>query len=94
MMAPKFERARVLSMALDIGAQQLEDPVDRIAVGRSRIWLFAGATCLELSYAYCNAYAEGGAVMPGSGHWSVSIVGSNRQNPFAAFVRRICKGVF
>jgi hypothetical protein len=89
MMAPKFERARVLAEALEIGAHELDDPIDKMTVSASRISVFAGRACLELSYAYHNAYAENGGVKPGSGHWSVSIVSATKENRFAALARGI-----
>ena len=88
-MAPKFERARVLAEAIEIGAHKLEDPIDKVTVSGNRISVFAGRECLELSYAYYNAYSEDGGVKPGSGHWSVSIIGSTKQNRFAALVRAV-----
>ena len=74
MMAPKFERASVLSQALDVATNALEDPIDKVKVFREKIFVFAGRERLELSYVYDNAYSEDGSVKPGSGHWSVSIV--------------------
>jgi hypothetical protein len=82
MMEPKFERARVLGEALDIATNALEDPIDKVQVSREKIFVFAGRERLELSYTYDNAYAQDGSVMPGSGHWSVSIVKLTRKKWF------------
>jgi hypothetical protein len=82
MMAPKFERARVLGEAIGVAATTLADPIDKMKVSDEKILIFAGRERLELSYAYHNAYAPDGSVMPGSGHWSVSIVKLTRQSRF------------
>jgi hypothetical protein len=89
MMAPKFERARVLAEALQIGAHELEDPIDQVRISGNRISVSAGRKHIKLSYAYHNAYSQNGSVMPGGGHWSVSIISSAKENSLAALVRGI-----
>jgi len=74
MMEPRFERARVLAEAVGVAASVLESPIDKVKISARRIFVFAGGARAELSYAYNNAYAQDGSVMPGSGHWSVSVV--------------------
>ena len=83
MMEPRFERARVISEAIDIAAHALAQPIDKVNVTRDRIFVHAGRERLELSYGYDNAYSTDGSVMPGSGHWSVSIVKSTRKRWFS-----------
>ena len=89
MMEHRFELARVLAEAVDIGARALEKPIDKMTVSGDRIFISAGREHLELSYTYHNAYAQDGSIMPGSGNWSVSIVKSTKENRFAAVVRAI-----
>jgi hypothetical protein len=89
MMAPKYERARVLAEALEVGVRELEDPIDNVTVSGDRISIVAGRKRLELLYTYHNAYSQNGSVMPGSGHWSVSIKSSHKENSFGALVRAI-----
>ena len=87
MMEPRFELASVLAEAVGVGARALEHPIDTVTVSRDRIFISAGGERLELSYTYHNAYTQDGSVMPGSGHWSVSIVRQTKGNRFAAIVR-------
>ena len=89
MMAHEFERARVIAEAVDVAASALKAAIDSVTVSGDRIFVSAGAERLELSYVYNNAYAQDGSIMPGSGHWSVSIVGAVRKNRFAAALRAI-----
>jgi hypothetical protein len=74
MMEPRFERARVLAEAVGVAANTLKDPIDRVKVTRDKIFISAGRERLELAYTYDNAYSQDGSIMPGSGHWSVSII--------------------
>ena len=89
MMEPRFELARVLAEAVGVAARSLEKPIDRVEVSGDRIFVSAGGECLELSSAYHNAYTQDGSVKPGSGHWSVSIVGPAKRGRLAAAVRAL-----
>jgi len=86
-MEPRFELARVLAEAVAVAAGELADPIDKVTVSNNRIFVSAGRNRLELSYVHHNAYSPEGAVMPGSGHWSVMIVGVAKANRFAAVAR-------
>ena len=74
MMEPRFERARVLAEAVGVAARALTASIDKVEISDEKIFVFAGRERAELSYVYNNAYAKDGSVMPGSGHWSVTIV--------------------
>ena len=90
MMAPKFERLRVLGEAMHAAAYELDDPIDQVTVAGDRIVVAARGRRVELSYGYHNAYAEDGSVMPGSGHWSVAIVHADARPSWRqAILRRV-----
>jgi len=74
MMEPRFERARVLAEAVGVAARSLTACIDQVKIREGKIIVFAGKERAELSYTYNNAYAQNGSIMPGSGHWSVTIV--------------------
>ena len=74
MMEPRFERARVLAEAVRVAASALSAPIDKVKISGEKIRVSAGKERAELSYVYDNAYTQDGAVMPGSGHWSVMVV--------------------
>lgn len=88
-MEPRFELARVLAEAVGVAAHSLSKPIDRIKVSGDRIFISAGSECLELSSAYHNAYTQDGSIMPGSGHWSVSIVGAVKSGRLAVALRAL-----
>jgi hypothetical protein len=88
MMAPKFERLRVLGEAIQAAAYELDDPIDQVTVAGDRIVVAARGRRVELSYGYQNAYGENGSAMPGSGHWSVAIVHAEAKPSWAQAVLR------
>ncbi|MFO1079683.1 MAG: hypothetical protein U1E23_03525 [Reyranellaceae bacterium] len=71
MMAPHHERLRVLHEALDCAGALLDEPIDRLEVGRRTIEVGAGSRSVTVAYEYVNAYDGRGNALPGSGHWSV-----------------------
>lgn len=71
MMAPQYERARVLSIALDEAVSLLDDPIDEIAIEGNRIRVRAGGKEITGTYGYNNALDTGGSPMAGSGRWWV-----------------------
>ena len=89
MMEPRFERARVLAEAIDIAARELKNPIDRIQVSGNTITMRAGGERVDLSFAYYNAYTPDGSAMPGSGHWSVSLIQGSGSRGLASLVRRL-----
>jgi hypothetical protein len=76
MMAPHFERARMLQIAIEAACHELDEPIDRIEVTGRRVLVWAGAKQVALSYSYANAYDRAGIPMPGSGNWVVEKAGS------------------
>lgn len=75
MMAPKHERARLLTVAIERAADLLQAPITKVEVTADRVLCWAGATMLTMSYGYAEAVDATGAAMPGLGHWWVSVEG-------------------
>lgn len=73
MMAPHFERARVLALAIDQANDLLQEPIDLIRIDGSEITVAAGGLMVTGTFSYHDAYAADGSPMPGSGHWSVEL---------------------
>jgi hypothetical protein len=69
MMAPKYERARMLEAAIQAAVHELDDPIDRIEVGGGRVTAWAGSKSMAVRYGYVNATDGSGIPMPGAGHW-------------------------
>jgi hypothetical protein len=69
MMAPKYERARMLEAAIHTAVYELDDPIDRIEVEGGRVVAWAGSRRLSMRYAYVGGADGEGRPMPGSGHW-------------------------
>jgi hypothetical protein len=89
MMAPRYERLRVLHEALDCAGRHLDDPIHRIEVKEDQVLFWAGAQTFAVRYEYRNAYDRRGAAMPGSGRWQVT-PGLVRGRPsFRALLRRL-----
>ena len=78
MMAPHYERARMLCTAIECAVHELGQPIDRIEVTSRNVVVWAGSQSLAMSYHYANSYAPDGAAMPGSGEWVVESAGSSR----------------
>ena len=74
MMAPQFERARMLSAAIDRAIAELADPIERIEVELSNVFVWAGTKRLTMSYSYANSYSRDGAPLLGGGRWVVEVV--------------------
>jgi hypothetical protein len=73
MMAPHYERARLLGEAIDQAKYILRDPIDSIVVRGDTVEVIAGTMKLVGSYGYGSARdPNGGAIKPGSGSWWVS----------------------
>jgi hypothetical protein len=71
MMAPQYERARVLHEAIETSVQQLGEPIDRIKVTPQRVLIWAAGRRLVMNYRYLNSYDASGAAMLGGGRWIV-----------------------
>ncbi len=71
MMAPQYERARMLCTAINYAAAELLEPINRLKVERDHVLIFAGDKRLTLRYSYANNYDHMGVAMPGGGHWVV-----------------------
>ena len=72
MMAPHHERLRVLHQALDCAGAVLDQPIDRIEVGRRTIEVRAGPQSLVLTYGYQDSYDARGNALLGGGQWTVT----------------------
>ncbi len=71
MMAPHYERLRVLHAALEAAGAELNEPIDRIEVRGGDVLFWTASEHLAVSYNYANSYDERGSPMPGSGRWVV-----------------------
>jgi hypothetical protein len=78
MMAPKYERGRMLEQALQLAIYELADPIDRIEVIGGQVVAWAGGRRLKMSFGYEASYGERGEPMPGSGTWRVWVDGKPR----------------
>jgi hypothetical protein len=84
MMAPQFERARMLCTAINTATYELMEPVDRVEVGRSNVVIWAGAKQVTLKVWYADSYDERGHGIPGGGSWQAEVVsgdGSDAAGP-------------
>lgn len=71
MMAPYFERARVLHAAIEIATYELGDPIDRVEVTELRIFAWAGKKSIAMKYHYADGYRHDGIAILGGGQWVV-----------------------
>jgi hypothetical protein len=71
MMAPHFERARVLHTAIQTATYELDEPIDRLEVTELRIFVWAGKKVIAMKYRYADSYGPDGVGMPGAGEWVV-----------------------
>jgi hypothetical protein len=92
MMAPHYERLRVLHEALDCAGRHLDDPIHRIEVKGNQVLFWAGAQTFAVSFEYLNAYDPKGGPMPGSGRWHVTPGKVLGRPSFRALIRRLTKG--
>src|SRR5436190_10972312 len=69
MMAPHYERARILHQSIETAVQQLGEPIDLIKVTSRQVLIWAAGRQLVMRYRYVNSYDASGVAMPGSGHW-------------------------
>ncbi len=74
MMHPKYERARVLDLAVQAAVQEMHEPIELIQVTGGEIEVRSRTERVRLGYAYHNAYAPDGSSMPGGGNWSVEVL--------------------
>jgi hypothetical protein len=77
MMAPHYEQARMLHVAIDRAIAELGEPIDRLEVTAGKVRCWAGTTLLTMRYSYQNSYNERGAPMLGGGEWVVEVVAPN-----------------
>ena len=80
MMAPHYERARMLAVAIDRATAELGEPIDRIEVTARKVLVWAGRRYLSMTYGYANSYGPGGTAIPGGGTWVVEPDGPLRQD--------------
>jgi hypothetical protein len=69
MMAPHYERARILHAAIETAVQQLSEPIDLIKVTPRQVLIWAAGRQLAMRYHYANSYDASGTAMLGGGHW-------------------------
>ncbi len=74
MMAPQFERARLLGVAIQHATNELMEPIDRIEVGARHVVAWAGSRSLTMKYHHASSTGPDGSPMPGSGQWLVETV--------------------
>jgi hypothetical protein len=91
MMAPHYERARMLCTAINHVAAELSDPIDRIEVVFDRVVITAGRRRLTLRYHYQNSHAADGSAMPGSGHWVLEKIPAESAGPLQRLLSRLRK---
>ena len=73
MMAPKYERARMLDAAIQTAVHELDEPIDKIEVVGGRVVAWAGSKSVTMRYGYAGGRDEAGIPMPGSGHWEAVV---------------------
>jgi hypothetical protein len=71
MMAPHYERARMLHAAIDVAAFELSEPIERVEVSGGRVFAWAGRKRLAMRYYHEDRRDSHGSAMPGSGQWVV-----------------------
>jgi hypothetical protein len=70
MKAPKYQRAEMLDAALREAADELEDPVEGLAMTEKGVVAWAGGRHILIAVRWDNDYAENGAPMLGGGAWT------------------------
>jgi hypothetical protein len=70
-MAPHYERARVLQIVIEQAVYILDDPIEEIVINEGKVRVRAGAKTITGTYGYANTYDNEGSPMPGSGNWWV-----------------------
>ena len=68
MMAPQYERARMLCTAINYAAAELLEPINRLEVEHDHVLINKRLT---LRYSYANSCDHVGVAMAGGGHWVV-----------------------
>jgi hypothetical protein len=71
MMAPHYERARMLHAAIDLATLELREPIERLEVSAGRVFAWAGRRRVAMRYCHEDRSDPDGHVMPGSGEWVV-----------------------
>jgi hypothetical protein len=80
MMAPQYERARMLCIAINDAASELREPIDRLEVERDHVLVSAGGRRLRFRYYYADSYGADGSPMPGSGRWVVEKITADAES--------------
>ncbi len=88
-MAPRYERARLLGVAIEVAASELREPIDRIEFVSGQILVTAGNKHIALNYHYSGSYDPSGVPIPGGGHW-VAEKAESLPAP-TGFLFRLCK---
>lgn len=71
MMAPHYERARMLFLAVETATRKLGEPIDGIEVTSNTVLVWAGRKRLAMKYYYADSYGPDGVGMPGGGQWVI-----------------------
>ena len=79
MMAPHYERARMLCAAVQRATEELAEPIDRIEVASGKVTVWAGKKRLSMRYYYANSYNNDGAPLLGGGQWIVELIGADNR---------------
>ncbi len=79
MMAPHYERARMLCTAIERATEELAEPIDRIEVASGKVTVWAGKKRLSMRYYYANSYNNDGAPLLGGGQWIVELIGADNR---------------
>lgn len=74
MKAPKYQRMEALDAAIRAAGDELADPIEGLEVTRDGIVAWAQGRFILLDYRWNQGYGDGGAPLPGSGHWSAAYV--------------------
>jgi hypothetical protein len=74
MKAPKYQRAEMLTAALQEAVKALEDPVEGLEITDKGVVAWAAGRFILMSYHWDNGYGADGVPLLGSGAWSACFV--------------------
>jgi hypothetical protein len=74
MKAPKYQRAEMLTAALQEAVKALEDPIEGLEITNKGVVAWAAGHFVLISYRWDNDYGADGAPLLGSGAWSARYV--------------------
>jgi hypothetical protein len=70
-LAPNYEAANLLHVAIDVAASELREPIDRIEFVSGQILVSAGNKRLALNYYRTSPCGPNGVPIVGGGHYFV-----------------------